>query len=171
MRQPAFLIGLAGGGLVVPVMSLVYRANPTVFLSPVFQWSLGIIYLAAMLVAGAGRPAYERSTATRRAFVAFALVSASYYLYYFLLLAVFDPSLVELQSELMIENARAFGLAKPGAAVDQPEVLYAVERLRPSVGGTFYSFVQGLLFGGALSFLIGYALGRPKSVQPLEEGV
>ena len=146
--------------MVVATMFAVYSASPEAFLSPVFQWSLGIIYLAAMLLAAAGRPPYTRLGATRRAFVAFALVSVSYYGYYYLLLRHFDPDLVELQSRLMIDNARAHGLAEPGRAGDAPEVLYSPDRLRPTPGGTVFSFVQGLLFGGALSFSIGYLLGR-----------
>ncbi len=166
MRQAAPLIGLAAGGLMVLVMFGVYQASPSTFLSPVFQWSLGIFYLVAMLLAAASRPAFDRWTATRRAFLAFAAVSACFYVYYFLLLRYFDPALVDLQSELMIENARLYGLTKPGASAEQPETLYAADRLRPTFGGSFYSYVQGLLFGGAISFLMGYAFGQGQQASP-----
>ena len=141
-------------------MLAVLLGSEAAFLSPVFQWSLGVIYLAAMLLAAAGQPSYSRSEATRRAFVAYAVVGLCYTVYSFLLFRLIKPELVELQSQLMIENARAYALTAPGLAAEQPEVMFSVERLRPTVMGTVFSYAQSLLFGGALAFLVGFALGR-----------
>ena len=141
-------------------MAAVYAFDRRLFLSPLFQWSLGIYYLLAMVLAAYRAPRLPRMIATRNAVVAYVLVSGSFYLYYYLLFEVFDPELVTLQSELMIENARIYLEQKPGIAQDDPAVTFAPENLRQSIGGTFFNFAQGTIFGVAFSFLIGYALGR-----------
>lgn len=147
-------------------MAAVYSASAELFLSPMFQWSLGVVYLAAMVLASLRSPKLPRGRAVRNAFVAYLLVSASYYLYYFLLFEYFDPTLVERQSALMIENARAYLDQAPGSAADDPAVLFAPDRLRQTAGGTLFNFVQGAIFGAAFSFLLGFAVGRSNDVTP-----
>ena len=152
---------MAGGGLVVALMAVSYANSVELFLSPLFQWSLVVPYLATMVLAvAATRPRPERLTATRIAFVAFALVSACYYVYTYLLFEVFDPELYARQSELMIANAERFDAGEPGRLEDSPAVRFAPERLRYTLGGTLFAYVQSLLFGGAVAFLIGHLLGR-----------
>lgn len=147
-------------------MASVYSASADLFLSPFFQWSLGIVYLAAMVLASLRSPKLPRAQAIRNAFVAYLFVSASYYVYYFLLFEYFDPTLVERQSALMIENARAYLEQTPGSAADDPAVLFAPERLRQTAGGTLFNFAQGAIFGAAFSFLLGFAVGRSDGAAP-----
>ena len=155
----AALIGIAGGGVVVALMAGVFAASPELFLSPLFQWSLAVVYLVAMLLASLRRPPLPRAQAVRNAFVAYLFVSASYYLYYYLLFEVFEPTLVERQSELLVENARRYLEASPGDLASDPAVIYAPERLRQTVGGTVFNFAQGAIFGAAFSFLLGVLVG------------
>ena len=147
-------------------MAAVYSASPGLFLSPLFLWSLSIVYLATMLLASLRSPRLPRARAVRNAFVAYLFVSASYYAYYFLLLEYFDPALVELQSELMIESARRNLTQAPGSLADDPAVMYAPERLRQTVGSTLLTYAQGAIFGAAFSFLLGFLVGAPESDAP-----
>ena len=151
--------GLAGGGVVVTVMALVYSQSPALFLSPLFQWSLLLLYGVAMALSLLRRPQLSRSEATRTALTVFVLVSASYYLYTYLLYEVFDPTLYELQSELMIENAERYATGTPGKFEETPAELYSVERLRYTPGGVLFNFALGCLSGAAVSYLLGLALG------------
>ncbi len=141
-------------------MAAVYATDRSVFLSPLFQWSLLIVYVIAMGLAAYRQPRLGRAIATRNAFVAYILVSACYSTYYFLIFEVFDPSLVDLQSELMIENARLYLTNAPGIAADDPALTFAPDRLRQTPGGAFLNFAQGMIYGAAFSFLLGYVLGR-----------
>ena len=143
-------------------MASVYAASPDLFLSPLFQWSLVFVYLAAMVLASLRSPRLPRMAAVRNALVAYLCVSACYYLYYYALFEFFAPELVERQSELMIENARRYLGQQPGAAADDPAVRFAPDELRPTAGGTFFSFAQGALFGAASSFLLGFLVGAPE---------
>lgn len=145
-------------------MAGVYASSPAIFLSPLFQWSLGVVYLAAMLLASLRNPKLPRARAVRNAFVAYLGVSVSYYLYYFLLFEYFDPDLVQLQSELMIDNARAYLESAPGIAGENPNVLFAPDKLRQSASGTVFSFAQGAIFGAAFSFLLGFGVGAGERV-------
>lgn len=140
-------------------MAGVFAASPDLFLSPLFQWSLTVVYLAAMILASLRRPALPRARAIRHALVAYLFVSASYYLYYYLLFEVFEPTLVERQSELLVENARRYLGQSPGSAAEDPAVLYAPDRLRQTVSGTLFNFAQGAIFGAASSFLLGVLVG------------
>ena len=141
-------------------MALVYSQSRAAFLSPIFQWSLVVIYLAAMVLAALRRPPAPRMRAIRAALICYLLVSASYYLYTYLLYEVFDPELYGLQSALMIENAQAFATGTPGRLAESPESLYAPERLRYTAGGLLYSYALGALTGAAMAFIIGTLLGR-----------
>lgn len=154
------LYGFAGGGVVVAAMALVYSQSRAAFLSPVFQWSLTVIYLVAMILAALRRPPAPRIEAIRSALVCYLLASASYYLYTYLLYEAFDPELYELQSELMIANAERFQSGQPGRLADSPAVLYAPERLRYTLSGIAYNYAFGALSGAAVSFLLGTLLGR-----------
>ena len=158
MRGIAY--GLAGGGVVVAAMALVYSQSRAAFLSPVFQWSLAALYLVAMALAALRRPPAPKLVAIRAALVCYLLVSASYYLYTYLLYEVFDPELYALQSELMIENAQRFQSGTPGRLAETPEQLYAPERLRYTFGGVTYNYAFGALSGAAVAFLLGSLLGR-----------
>ncbi len=141
-------------------MAAVYAADRGLFLSPVFQWSLSLIYALAMVLAAYRQPRLPRFTATRNAFVAYVIVHACFSLYYYLLFEYFDASLAELQSELLIENARKYLEQRPGVAADDPALTFAPEKLRQTAGGAFLNFMQGTIFGAAFSFLLGYGLGR-----------
>ena len=142
-------------------MAAVYSASPELFLLPPFQWSLLVVYLAAMVLASLRSPRLPRARAVRNALVAYLGVSACYYLYYYLLFEYFDPGLYELQSELMIENARRYLGQTPGSLADDPAVTFAPERLRQTAGGTFFSFAQSAIFGAAFSFLLGFLVCAP----------
>jgi len=152
--------GLAGGGLVTLTMSLVYAQSREAFLSPVFQWSLVVVYIAAMTLPLLRRPQLERMAAIRTALVAYMLVSACYYMYTYALYEFFDPSLYELQSELMIENAQRYSTNTPGSAQQAPEQIYSPENLAYTPGGVAYSYALGILSGAAVAFLLGNLLGR-----------
>ena len=140
-------------------MALVYSQSPSLFLSPIFQWSLLLIYGLAMAGSLLPRPQLSRFEATRTALVVFVIVSASYYLYTYLLYENFDPSLYELQSKLMIENAERFQTGTPGAFEETPAQLYSAERLRYTPGGILYNFAFGCLSGAAVAYLLGLVLG------------
>lgn len=158
MRGIAY--GFAGGGVVVATMALVYSQSREAFLSPLFQWSLIVVYLVAMTLAALRRPPAPRTVAVRAALICYLLVSASYYLYTYLLYEVFDPDLYGLQSELMIANAERFQSGQPGRLSDSPAVVYAPERLRYTLSGIAYNYAFGALSGAAVSFLLGTLLGR-----------
>lgn len=147
-------------------MAAVYSASPELFLLPPFQWSLLVVYLAAMVLASLRSPRLARARAVRNALVAYLGVSFCYYAYYFLLFEVFDPELYGLQSELMIENHRRYIEQAPGSLADDPAVMYAPERLRQTFGGTVFGFAQSAIFGAAFSFLLGFLVGRPGEDTP-----
>ena len=155
----AVAYGLAGGGVVVGVMALVYAQSREAFLSPVFQWSLVIVYLAAMVGTLLRRPPIPRGDAIRAALVTYLLVSACYYLYTYALYEWFDPELYGLQSRLMIENVRAAQAGEPGLASESAAVKYAPENLRYTFSTVAYSYALGALSGAAVAFLLGNLLG------------
>ncbi len=158
MRGLAY--GIAGGGVVVAIMAAVYRESREAFLSPIFQWSLLVVYLVAMVLVLVRRPQLERMAATRTALITYMTVSACYYLYTYLLYEVFDPSLYELQSELMIENAERYATGTPGEAAETAKFKYAPERLHYTLGGIFYNYALGILSGAAVAFLLANLFGR-----------
>lgn len=156
----ALVYGLAGGGLVVATMAAIYSQSKEAFLSPVFQWSLVILYLIAMVLVLLRRPQLEKMEAVRTSLVTFMIISACYYLYTFLLYEFFDPSLYELQSELMIENAEYYATGTPGYLNETPQVKYAPEKLKYTLGSIAYNYALGILSGAAVSFLLGNLFGR-----------
>ncbi len=156
----AIAYGLAGGGIVVATMFLVYSQSRATYLSPVFQWSLTLIYLAFMVLVLLRRPPYTKFDALKAAFVAYLCISACYFLYNFALYEVFDPELYGLQSELMIENAIEYEIGAPGTIGQSPEQLYAVANLRQGFGSMTLSYAQSAIYGFAGAFLLGQLLGR-----------
>ena len=142
-------------------MALVYSRSRELFLSPLFQWSLLLLYAVVMIVAAAKRPPYERAEATRAALVAYLLVSLSYYVYYYFLFEVLDPELYQLQSELYIANARAYGLTEPGSLNERLEDKFAPQNLRLSLTDIAFSMARGAVLGAAVSYALGFLLGVP----------
>jgi len=156
----AILYGFAGAGVVVSIMAVIYSQSRELFLSPIFQWSLLIPYLIAMILVLMKRPPYFQGEAIRAALVVFLIVNACYYLYTFLLYEVIDQSLYQLQSDLMIANSKEHGLGTPGDVSQLPEVMYAPESLKYTLGKVMLWYAQGAIFGAAIAFLMGTLLGK-----------
>ena len=152
--------GLAGGGAVVLVMALVYWRSRELFLSPIFQWSLLVLYLVAMLLAAAPRDRFTRKEALQAGAIAVLLTSAAFYLYTYMLYEVFDPSLYDLQSQLMIENAQQFAVSNPGEMSQSPQVIYAPENLKYTFSGILRNYAQGAIVGIAAAYLLAQAVGK-----------
>ena len=158
-----WLYGFAGSGALVGTMALVYGQSRAFFLSPVFQWSLVIIYLGAMALSLLRRPQLPQPEAIRTALIVFVCVSGAYYGYTYLLYEVFDPELYQLQSELMIENAERYQTGSPGRFEETPAELYAPARLQYTLSGIAFNFALSCLSGAAVAYLLGTLLGRKET--------
>jgi len=118
-----------------------------------------------MVLALLKRPQLNQGSAIRSALVVYLIMNAAYYAYPFLLYEVIDPSLYQLQSDLMIANSKLHGLGTPGDVSQRPEVLYAPESLKYTFSKVMLWYAQGAIVGAALAFLLGSLLGKKEIIE------
>ncbi len=101
--------GLIAGVGTVAYFLLFYFINPRLMFSPWVSWSSLLLFMAGMWY---GCKAFyeeqkERSSFRlyiREAFAVYVVANLVYYVFYYLLIDVFDPSLVSIQAEMGMES-------------------------------------------------------------------
>ena len=142
-RSEGLRWGIMAGGIVVTLFAGIYFLNRPLILSRGLWLGTGLIYALAMWQAQKTVTDGELKEYIQPGFLVFVVANALFYMYYYFLFAVFDPELVELQAELLREG-------------DQDPK----DASTPSLGGTFFAYVQSLIFGFGLAAAIGFILSR-----------
>lgn len=147
-RQEGLRWGIIAGGIVVALFAGVYFLNRPLVLSRGLWLGSGLIYVLAMWQAQKTVEEGELKEYIQPGFLVFVVANALFYLYYYFLFSVFDPELVDLQAELLRESGQ-----DPKDAPD------------PTLGSTFFAYVQSLIFGFAIAAGIGFVLSRRQSAK------
>jgi hypothetical protein len=133
--------GIIAGGTCVALFAGVYFLQREWVLSRGLWLGSGVIYLLAMWEAQKPVKSENIQAFIQPGFLVFVVANAIFYLYYYLLFAVFDPGLVDLQVQLLV----AAGKDPAGASI-------------PTIGGSFFSYVQSLIFGFVIAAITGAVL-------------
>lgn len=144
-RQDGIRWGIIAGGIVVVLFASAYFIQKELVLQRGLWLSTYLVYIFAMWNAQRKVVADELKPYIQPGFMVFVVANALFYLYYYLLFAVFDPELVKLQGELMATQGY-----DPKDAV------------MPTVGGSFFAYAQSLIPGFLLATGIGFILSRRK---------
>ena len=155
--------GLIAGVGIVAYFLLFYFISPKTMFSPWVSWSSLIIYLAGMWL-GAKAFAQENPARAnfrlllRESFAIYLVANFVYYLFYYLLLDVIDPNLVNIQTEVGLEalerNADLIDpkqLAQLKAALENKELGIQLNDLFLAFGN---SAILGFLLSLGLAGLI-----------------
>lgn len=150
-NKTAIIHGLIAGLITILYFVILYAISPPTMLNPLVWWSSLIIYLVAMYLAI--KKSSTQSTNFRGiqpgikvGFLVFVLANFLFYIFFYLLFGVFDPSLVELQKEMMASN--------PSAA-EQLDKDFSV-----TLSSTFFNFIYSLIGGFILSLGIAAILNQ-----------
>lgn len=162
LNKIAIKNGIFAGVGTVAYLLLFYFISPRLMLSSGIIWSTLIIYLVFMYRATVqvrDRVAsFPIQLALRPPFIVYVVASLIYYGFYYLLFNVFDPGLLDIQYELMLENAqRLADLVGADQFKDEVEALsredlqvtlkvVALDAARSIIGG----FILSLILGGLL---------------------
>jgi len=148
--------GLIAGIGTVAYFLLFYFLHTEWLFNPFVYWvSLGF-YMALMWRAlqeeeqNSGQ-LLEFREALQSAFLVFVLANFIYYVFYYLLYGLIDPSLIDLQREVMKAS-----LEQAGGALDEEqkeELLESIkgDQLIPTPGTVFFTFVRSLIGGFILA--------------------
>ena len=148
-NKTAILHGLLAGLITIIYFAVFYSISARTMLSPLVWWSSLIIYLVAMTMAVKKCAAQSDTFKGIRpgiqvAFLVFVLANFLFYLFFYLLFGIFDPSLVEVQKEMMAANP---------AAAEQLDKDFSV-----TLSSTFFNFLYSLIGGFILSLGIAAVL-------------
>jgi hypothetical protein len=118
MKSPGIRYGFLGAAVVVFYFSLLYLAKQQLFLSPLLQWGSLVFYLffmwrAAKEDCAAKGTARDFREIVRTPFVVFLLINLGYWLFYYGL-HLYDPSLLQAEMGLEVQNLKAQLAAGPG---------------------------------------------------------
>ena len=157
----SLVFGTAAGLLTICAYLLAYFLNKDLFFSPWLTYGTFLFYLAAMYwVALQTRDAIEGpflwKDALRVAFLTFVVAHAWYYVFYYVVHQL-DPSLAEMQKELMREALPRF--TEPARL---PEAYRELDEndFRVTPGMAFFGWAQGAIFGFVLAALVGLITKR-----------
>jgi hypothetical protein len=133
--------GVIAGGIVVTLFAAAYFLNREWVLSRGLWLGSTLVYILAMYRAAEPVTGQDIKAYIQPGFLVFVVANGLFYLYYHLLFSTFDPGLVELQAAAL------------NAAGQDPTKAQV-----PTLGTTFFSYVQSLLFGFALAGGVGFVL-------------
>lgn len=142
-QQEGLRWGIIAGGIVVALFAGIYFLNRPMVLSRELWLGSGLIYILAMWQAQKTVEGGELKSYIQPGFLVFVVANALFYFYYYFLFAVFDPDLVSLQAEMLSESGQN--------PKDAPS---------PTLGNTFFAYVQSLIFGFGMAATIGFILSR-----------
>ncbi len=160
----AIKYGLIAGVGVVAYFLLFYFANIELFFNPIVNWGVLVVYLGGMVKACADQskrqPAFPFKDALRTAFLSFAIANVIYYIFNYLLYNVFDPSLVETQKEILVEQmGKMAGQLQLSDLKDQIEE-FAKQDFRVTVRNSLMALAQSLVGGFVLSLGVAALMKR-----------
>lgn len=140
-HRQGIINGIIAGVLTVGYFLLFYFIDRAFLLNPWVWWGSLVIFLIFMF-----RVVRQIDSTTFRlnlqsAFLVFVIANAIFYLFYYLLFSVFDPGLVDLQREMLADNALWEG---GNTEID----------LSVTIGRVIFSFAYSLIGGFILALLV-----------------
>lgn len=146
--------GVLAGFLTVGLYIILWLTNKEFVFNPFIWWaSLGIymyfMIRAARELGDGGLKPYQ--IVLRDAFGVFVFANAIFYLFYWILITQVDPSLVEVQQQVMVK-----AYENHGKSIDE-QTKITIEAF--SFGNTFFRYAYSLL-GGFLLSLVSVVLAR-----------
>jgi hypothetical protein len=160
--------GLLAGMAVVGYFLLFYFIDAQWMLSAGVTWSSLLIYLLFMVfacrkdVAEKEEPSFR--VFLRSAFTVFVIANASYYLFYYLMFNVFDPSLADVQRDMLEASlARNENILTPAIKKTIEEQIQG-DDFGVSFKDTFFGFAWGLIGGFILAAIVAAIFDRRKTV-------
>jgi len=154
---------LAGVGTVAYLL-LFYFISPRLMLNVGVLWSTLIIYFVFMYRATSKvreeADFFPFQLAVRPPFTVFVLATLIYYTFYYLMFNVFDPGLLEIQYDLMVENAqRLTDLVGENQLKEQVEE-FSLEDLKVTFKNVALGASRSLIGGFILSLIYAGLLRR-----------
>jgi hypothetical protein len=148
--------GLIAGIGIVAYFLLFYSINARLLFNPWVYWASLGVYLALMWKALQDRQQAAEGPlpfreGLRTAFLIFVIANLLYYLFYYTLFGLLDPSLVELQKAVMLESLEQSRSLL--SEQQREEMLQSLESgaLAITPGKVFFTFVRSLIGGFVLS--------------------
>lgn len=144
MKQASLRYGLIAGVGVVAYFLFFYAIQDALVLNPYVWWASLVLYLWAMQQAAKKEGEKDAFLSfLKPAFTVFVIANAFFYCFYYFLFGVFDPSLVDLQREMLAANPRA------------PENLADID-LAVTPTRIFFGYCSSLIGGFALAIGIAF---------------
>ena len=117
--------GLVSGGLLVVLYFLFYFLNPRAMLGQILYWSSMVIPVVAMILA-CNADKSERvdavfpfGDALKTSFITGVVSTVIFSIFYFVLLKFIDPTLMDLQRDVALEQIEAFADFMPAETYDE----------------------------------------------------
>lgn len=150
--------GLIAGVSTIAYLLLFYFISPRLMLNGFIIWSTLVIFLIFMYRATIqvrkNLESFPFSLALRPSFTVFVLATLIYNLFYYLMFNVFDPGLLEVQYELIQENAGLFaGLSGRPEMEDQIANL-SLDDIRVTFKSVLFASARSVLGGFILSLMM-----------------
>jgi hypothetical protein len=155
MRNRGVLFGSVAGALTVAFYLVLYFFDKDQLLAPwatyaPFAFYIGAMYLASRQSAMEAEGTFPWKDALRMAFLVYLVANAWFYIFYYLV-HQFDPSLAEMQKELMRESLPQF--TEPAKL---PEAYQQLEEqdFQVSLGQTILGWARGAILGFGLAAMV-----------------
>ncbi|MCB9285007.1 MAG: DUF4199 domain-containing protein [Lewinellaceae bacterium] len=164
MKNKSVLFGSIAGIVTIAFFIVVYLIDKPLVFSPWIAYSPILLYIAAMYLAGVNtREAVDGPfpwrDALKVAFLTYLVANGWFYLFYYIGHQV-DPSLAELQKEIMRE-----ALPQYTEPAKLPEAYKQLDEqsFQPSLGQTILGWAQGAILGFGLAALVALLTRRDYS--------
>lgn len=142
-----------------------YAVSSRLMLNSWVNWGSLVIYIVFMALAcqqersEIGRD-YDFKQALRTAFSVYVAASILYYGFNYLMFNAIDPSLVELQRELVLENLERVSGVLGEENIEQMREQYEEESFEVTFSNTLFSFAWSLIGGFIISLALAGVMRR-----------
>ena len=158
MNNTSVRYGLLAGVSTIAYLLLFYFISPRLMLNGFIIWSTLIIFLAFMYRAAVevrkNQESFPFQLALRPPFTVYVLATLIYNLFYFLMFNVFDPGLLEVQYELVQENARLFAGVSGRPEMEEQIASLSLDDIRVTLKSVVFACARSILGGFILSLMM-----------------
>lgn len=165
MQKRQVFYGIAAGIVCVGYYLVFYLIEKKLFFHPWVYWSSWLPFLGLMVFATLrDRKMVEGPYALRQAlktcFSVFVIGSAIFQCFYYILFNFADPSLVQIQQEVIRESLEYYRANLGDRVVGQLEQGAAADRLKYGLGTAVQSFARSAIGGFIVSLALAFALKK-----------
>ena len=162
LKETAIRIGILTGVAVIGYFILFYVIDKSLMLSSGVYWASTILFIGGMVYAcrlerqKRGQAGLAIQDSIKIAFTTYVITAFLYHTWLYILMAYLDPSLVEIQKDMLLQQIERSSTVLGKELTEQVKDGFRSEGIDVSLSKSFFALAQSILFGFILAIPIAF---------------